>query len=145
MSTYQPEGRLSDPNMELHTDPRINPKMLKALAAMGLDKKGPSPTLTIESPLSAVTEVMAQMDAGFQGMYDALPNDLPGDESEPKVEQSEVTIKGVDGNDIALHVFRRADTKGQVLPCVVYTHGGEFNWQMRPRPHPPQAPGSDSI
>ena len=68
------------------------------------------------------------MAAAFEGMfgpfYEMLPNDLPGDESRPKVEQKDISIKGVDGNDLKLHVFRKAGAEREVLPCVIYMHGG---------------------
>ncbi|TKA71851.1 hypothetical protein B0A55_09828 [Friedmanniomyces simplex] len=123
-SDYKPEGRLGDDSMELASDPRTNRKLLQVLNAMGMDRRQPAPELTITSSMDDITAFMAQCDTSFQGMYDQLPNNLPGDEHQPKVDRSVKTIKGVDGNDIDLHIFRKAGTEGETLPGVVYTHGG---------------------
>jgi len=130
MSTYTPSGRLGDPNMDLNTDPRANPKLVKALAAFGLDKRQPQPDLTVDSPLSEITALMAQFDAMFGPLYDNLPLDLSSDKHEPKIVESEVMIKGVDGNDIKLHVFRKAGTEGEVMPGVLYMHGGQYDFPI---------------
>lgn len=53
-------------------------------------------------------------------MYQVMPCDLPGDDNRPKVSRKDITIKGVDGNDLKLHVFRRDDSANKKLPCVVY-------------------------
>ncbi|KAK3646289.1 hypothetical protein LTR56_008640 [Elasticomyces elasticus] len=121
---YKPEGRLGDDSMTLGTDPRTNRKLLHVLKGMGMDARQPAPVLTMSSPMEDITAFIGQNDTAFQGMYDMLPNDLPGDKDEPKVDHSTKTIKGVDGNDIAIHIFRKAVTEGETLPALVYTHGG---------------------
>ncbi|KAK5133777.1 hypothetical protein LTR08_007427 [Meristemomyces frigidus] len=124
MSSYKPAGRLGEPDMELHNEPRINPSLLKALAALGLDRKFPAPTETVNSSIAELSLWIGKGEEMIEGLYATIPNDLPGDANAPQVDRSEVTVKGPDGNDIALHVFRKAGTAGQTLPCVIYTHGG---------------------
>ena len=56
-------------------------------------------------------------------MYENLANDLPTDAYEPDVDVTTESIKGVDGNDFSLHIYKPALATGP-LPCVVYFHGG---------------------
>lgn len=53
----------------------------------------------------------------------AVPLDLPGDKDR-KVEMTEETIKGGDGQDMKVYVYRPTGQGDEKLPCVVYTHGG---------------------
>ncbi|EMC92416.1 hypothetical protein BAUCODRAFT_569828 [Baudoinia panamericana UAMH 10762] len=121
---YTPEGRLGNPKIQMADDPRLNRKLAEKLASLGLDKRQPEPELTASSPMEQIAATVGHYDAAFQRLYDSLPNDIPRDKDEPEVKHSTMTIKGPDNNDIALHVFRRADTEGQVLPGLLYTHGG---------------------
>ncbi|KAK3110192.1 hypothetical protein LTR53_015780 [Teratosphaeriaceae sp. CCFEE 6253] len=121
---YKPEGRLGDDSLELGSDPRINRKLLEALSSFGLDRRQPEPKLDRSSSIEDIGEFMGQCDAQFQGLYDIQPNELPEDKNEPKVDRSVKTIKGLDGKDIDLHIFRKAGTEGETLPAVIYTHGG---------------------
>jgi acetyl esterase/lipase len=57
------------------------------------------------------------------GLYEFLENDLPTDADEPKVDISEQTIKGVDGNDIKVYIYKPASAQ-EPLPAVLYFHGG---------------------
>jgi acetyl esterase len=112
-------GRLNDPEMDLRTDPRTNPRLLAALAAFGLDVAAGPPPISRSDP--GVTEFVGHAEEGFGGLYEALPNDLPGDGN--RVTQANEAIIGVDGNDIALHIYRPDGTPGP-LPCTIYVHGG---------------------
>lgn len=118
----RPAGRLADPGMGPGTDPRIDPRLLAVLAAFGLDAAAAPPPLTRETPVEELSEFIGQAEAGFEGLYEALPNELPGDD-DGRVTYSRQSIQGIDGNDIALHVFRPAGLAGS-LPCTVYLHGG---------------------
>lgn len=70
--------------------------------------------------MEIVQKMISKADRMGAQMYEALPLDLPGDDSRPKVTRKDITIKGVDDNDLKLHVFRRNDSANQKLPCVVY-------------------------
>ena len=92
------------------------------LAAFGLDgASAPSP-ITRADGQDAIAASTIEGEAGFEGLYEALPNELPGDDA-IEVEHSSRTITGVDGTEITLHVYRPAGTDGP-LPCTVYIHGG---------------------
>jgi acetyl esterase/lipase len=115
-------GRLEDPEVELRTDPRMHPRLLAALAVFGLDGRAAPPPVGREHPAESVAEFVGQSHEAFEGLYAALPNDWPG-EAPTEVEHATETLRGVDGNDIVLHVFRPAGTPGP-LPGLVYIHGG---------------------
>jgi acetyl esterase len=55
-------------------------------------------------------------------IFKTLPLDRAGD-SDIKVDESTEVIKGVDDNDIKLHIYRPTGVSGP-LPCLVYIHGG---------------------
>jgi acetyl esterase len=115
------QGRLHDPAMDLRTDPRMKPRLLAALAAFGLDAAAGPPPIDRTATPESVAELVGQQHAGFGGLYEALPNDLPGDDD--SVTFTTETIAGADGNDIALRIYRAAETSGP-LPCTIYVHGG---------------------
>lgn len=52
-----------------------------------------------------------------------LPLDMPEDANEIKVEMRKETIKGGDGQDMLIYIFRPEGQK-EDLPGVIYTHGG---------------------
>ena len=116
------EGRLADPDVELRTDPRLHPRLLAALAAFGLDGRAAGPPFDRSAGPDAVAEFVGASHAGFEGLYAALPNEWP-DEAPSGVTRRVETVRGVDGNDIPLYVYRPAGAAGP-LPCTVYIHGG---------------------
>lgn len=122
MAAARQPGRLSDPTMTLRTEPRLKPRLLEALAAYGLD--GPAAPAPVDRDVAhdALVDAVRQGHDGFEGLYEAMPNDLPGDESDGVVVTSE-TIRGADGNPVELRVYRPADATGP-LPGVLYLHGG---------------------
>lgn len=119
--TTSPElpGRLGTPNLELRDDPRADPRMLAAMAPIGLDVAPPPSPVTAESSLSDILESCMSAEAGFQMAFGMVnqPKETPG------VSSTIETIVGIDGNDITLHVHR-PDRADGLLPCVVHTHGG---------------------
>ena len=112
-------GRLGTPNLELRHDPRADPRMLTAMAAIGLDVAPPASPVTAESPLDEILENCMLAEAGFQMAFGMInqPSTTQG------VSSSIETITGVDGNDITLYIHRPDGADGP-LPCVVHTHGG---------------------
>lgn len=122
MATKQ-EGRLADPNMDLRTDPRINPDLLKAMTAVGLDAYAADPPVRRSDPHEQKLEYVKNLNNKFNALFDVLPNDLPDDYKRGNIDYMNETIKGVDNNDIILHIFRPAGLEGP-LPCVTYVHGG---------------------
>ncbi len=115
------QGRLADPARDLRTDPRTDPALLAALAAFGLDAAAGPPPLDRSAGAAAIAEFVGGAEAAFEGLYAALPNDLPGD-GKQAVTHSTETLAGPAG-EIVLHVARPAGVEGP-LPCTVYVHGG---------------------
>ncbi|MGY1807685.1 alpha/beta hydrolase fold domain-containing protein [Blastococcus sp. SYSU D00669] len=122
MARARQEGRLADPDVQLRTEPRVHPRLRDGLAAFGLDGHAAPPPFDKSADPAVIAEFVGQSHAAFEGLYAALPSDWP-DEVRADVTHSEETIRGVEGNDIALHVFRPAGVDGP-LPCTVYIHGG---------------------
>jgi len=113
-------GRLGRPELDLGTDPRSDPRMVAALAPLGLDKTGPPPPLGPGAPREALLEFCAAAEAGFEAVFEALMNGLPPVEG---IISSTQTIQGVDGNDIGLYIVRPSNVSGP-LPGVLQIHGG---------------------
>ena len=121
-TAYKAPGRLSDPEMAVKDDPRADPRLVQMLAMMGMDRPQPPSGLDSSTPMEQITAVMKASEEGFSAAY-GIPNELPGDNDEPEVKMETQTIKGVDGNDINLYIWRPTHVSGP-LPCVIYTHGG---------------------
>jgi acetyl esterase/lipase len=81
--------------------------------------------LTPTSPPEQIHRVLDHIDAHANGLHEGTPTFLPGDDDEARVEITTVHAPGVNGHNIALHLFRRADAIGP-LPAVVYLHGGSM-------------------
>ncbi|MGK5111758.1 alpha/beta hydrolase fold domain-containing protein [Geodermatophilus sp. CPCC 205506] len=116
------EGRLADTGIDLWSDPRLHPRLRAALAAFGLDGHAAPPPFDRGAAPDAVAEFVGQSHAAFEGLYAALPNEWPGETPSGVAHRIE-TVRGVDGNEIPLHVRRPAGTE-EPLPCTVYIHGG---------------------
>lgn len=69
-----------------------------------------------------MAEYVGGAHAAFEGLYAALPAEWPG-EAPVEVAYRAESVRGVDGNDIPLHIVRPADVAGP-LPGLVYIHGG---------------------
>lgn len=113
-------GRLADPDRTLGTDPRSDPRMVKAFEQFGLDGPGPEIPLTVDSPLEDRLAWALATEEGFAGLFDALAQGTPIAEG---VTTRTVTIAGGDGNDITLYISRPAEAEA-ALPAVVHLHGG---------------------
>lgn len=110
--------------MDLASDPRTNKKLLQTVSPFGADKNAPDPkNVTVETPIDELTAYMATAHHQTEALYGMLPNDLPGDEHEPRTDREDKSIPGPDGNTIKLHVYRPAGASGK-LPGVAYIHGG---------------------
>lgn len=116
------EGRLADPDVELRDDPRLHPGLRAGLAAFGLDGQAAPPPFDRSAAPEAIAAFVGEIHAGFEGLYAVVPADWPGEVRADVAYREEMT-RGVDGNDIPLHVFRPAGVDGP-LPCTVYIHGG---------------------
>jgi acetyl esterase len=113
-------GRLGTPNMELRDDPRADPRMIAAMAALGLDVAGPPAPVDATAPLEQLRAFAAEAEAGFGGAFETLITSLP-----PVTGVSRTTeeIRGVDGNPIKLFIHRPTTPRGSV-PGMLHIHGG---------------------
>ena len=113
---------LGSPPRDLRDDPRADPRMVAALAPFGLDRQSPPLPVSAASPREALLDYAAQTEASFGGLFDAL---LTGLAPVERISRESLTVKGEDGNDIALRIHRPAGRPGDAaLPCVVHFHGG---------------------
>src|SRR4051794_23821999 len=93
-------GRLGDPGRVLKTDPRVDPRLIAAMAPFGLDSTPPSAPLQADSPLPDKLAYVAKSEVGMEAVFAALSADLP---PIANVQRRTEVIKGVDGNDINLY------------------------------------------
>ena len=113
-------GRLGDPARTLKTDPRIDPRLLAALAPLGLDGPPPPVALGSDSPMKAKLDYLAASEAAMGGLFASVVADLP---PITNVARRVETIRGQDGNEIRLYIHSPLKAAGP-LPCVYHMHGG---------------------
>jgi acetyl esterase/lipase len=113
-------GRHADPESTLATDPRSDPRMVKALAEFGLDGRLPPIPLTVDSPLEERLALATMSEDGMGAVFDAFAKRAP---EVTGVATTTTTIAGHDGNDITLFISRPDGAAG-ALPAVVHLHGG---------------------
>ena len=112
-------GRLGNPNKTLGTDERADPRIIQALAAVGGLESAPTPV----DGNSSYEDCLAYCLEFEQGSALMHPQQLAAMPDFPFVVSSTEVIKGVDDNDITLHVHVPV-TRAGPTPCVVHTHGG---------------------
>ncbi|KAK4494661.1 hypothetical protein PRZ48_014017 [Zasmidium cellare] len=108
----------------LETDPRTSPALLKGLQPLSLGKDNSTPIPAPEASLESLEKIIATMSENFSPLWETFPNELPSDKDEPLVERSTIEVEGEDGNRITVYAFRPSAQKDQVLPGILYTHGG---------------------
>jgi len=113
-------GRLGDPNRSLRDDPRADPRMVAAFAALGAEGHPEATPVTADSPLEAQLEYAAAAEQGFEGLMAALVAGVP---PVAGVTSETVTITGPDGDELKLYVHRPTGASGP-LPCIYHVHGG---------------------
>jgi acetyl esterase len=119
--TSQSQGRFADPQRCPGTDPRADPRMVKAFARFGLDKLQPPGPVNRQSRRDAQLQFVSLVEAGLEAMCAAL---VPATRPEG-LAHTKVTVRGVDGNDLELYVSQPAKRTGP-LPCVIQLHGGSM-------------------
>jgi acetyl esterase len=87
-------GRLGDPNLELRSDPRADPRMVALFAPFGLDVRAADFPVNRQTPLEELLAAAAETEQGFDAVFGALLADVPRAEG---VESRTETITGVDG------------------------------------------------
>ena len=120
MTTPRLPGKLGDPTMVMNTDPRADPRMVAALAPLGLDGAPEAAPVDINSPIEALLEYAGLAEEGFGALGTVLSANAP---AITNVERRTQIIRGVDGNDISLYIHTPTDADGP-MPAVLHTHGG---------------------
>ncbi len=106
--------------MELRDDPRVDPRLVAALAPFGLDGAPEPAPVDAKSPIEAILEFASAAEAGFEGLFAAL---AAGASPVEGVTSTTRIITGVNGNDITLFVHRPDGETGP-LPGMLHIHGG---------------------
>ena len=106
--------------MTLADDPRADPRMIAALAPLGIGGAAEPLPLTPDMPLEHLHAFADEAEQGFGGLGEAL---LVGVAPVAGVSRSVEIIPGIDGNDITLYIHRPDDAEG-TLPGVLHLHGG---------------------
>ena len=120
MTTPHLPGRLGNPNSTLGTDPRADPRMIAAMAPIGLADRTPPQPVNLETPLEQLHEFNTMAEAGFEMLFSMMSADIPAIDG---IERTVEVITGVDGNDITLYIHRPEGATG-ALPGVLHLHGG---------------------
>jgi acetyl esterase/lipase len=113
-------GRLGNPDMTIADDPRADPRMLAAMAPIGLTEPTPAPPVNASSSIEDLLEFAAESESQMEMLFPILHAGLPDVSG---VDRSIEVIRGVDGNDITLYIHRPSASVG-VLPGLLHIHGG---------------------
>lgn len=113
-------GRLGNPDMTLKDDPRADPRMLAAMAPIGLDVAQEPLPFDHTAPLDALYEYCNMSEAGFGELGGILVGGLP---PVAGVTSTVEVIRGTDNNDITLFIHRPTNAEGP-LPGILHLHGG---------------------
>jgi acetyl esterase len=113
-------GRLGTPGLDIKDDPRADPRMIAAMALLGMDVAPPPSPVTAANSIDELLAYCVEAEMGFDALGGVVVANTP-----PVTGVTSYTevITGVDGNDINLYVHRPDEIDGP-LPCVVHTHGG---------------------
>jgi acetyl esterase/lipase len=112
-------GRLADPESTLGTDPRSDPRMVRALTQLGIEGHTPTAPLTVDSPLEDKRAFATMNEEVVGAVLAAFGQDVPAVEG---VTTTTTTITGEDGNDVTLYISR--PQASGALPALVHLHGG---------------------
>jgi acetyl esterase len=113
-------GRLGTPDMVLREDPRVDPRIVGALARFRMDGALRPSQLAIDASMEELYEYFLAGETGSEAMFGSMSDGVPPVDS---VDVIDVDIEGVGGHRIELRAHRPAAANG-VLPCVVHVHGG---------------------
>jgi acetyl esterase len=120
MTTPHLPGRLGNPDRTLANDPRSDPRMIAAMAPIGMADRTPPQPVTLDTPLESLHEFNTAVESAFDSMFSVFFDSLPAITG---VERSVEVIRGVDGNDITVYIHRPAGVQGP-LPGLLHLHGG---------------------
>ena len=113
-------GRLGNPDSLLNVDERLDPRILEAYKAAGMDGPPEDSPVSAESSYEECLAHCLEMESSSVMINMLASQNMP---EFPSVESTTETIKGVDDNDILLYIHRPKNVTGS-MPCIVHTHGG---------------------
>jgi acetyl esterase len=113
-------GRLGNPGLTLRADPRADPRMVAAFAAVGIGGPPEPVAVSATAPIEELRAWAAETEVGFEALFGAL---VDGALPVPGVTTETITVPARDGHQIALYVHRPTTASGP-LPCVYHIHGG---------------------
>lgn len=116
-----PPGRLGDTSMTLLTDPRTLPAIAHMAETAYFGRR--ASTAPWPEDIEEVHKIIESLDQEFNKVCRLVPLWVPGDDEEPDVEEEQVTIEGLDGNEILLYIVRPRSHMN-TLPGIMYIHGG---------------------
>lgn len=112
-------GKLGDPTLTIATDPRTDPRLAAAFE-LALAMPAPAVPNANSASFQECMEYCTAFEASAALLHPLAKKAMPGyDDVSSTVE----TIKGIDGNDITLHLHTPAQAN-EPGPCIVHTHGG---------------------
>jgi len=124
-SAVELPGRLGDPSLFIHTDPRTDPRIAAQMVAEGITAAADVDTSQFTTNAERARFVNEFELASAERKEDnprgagGVPADV-----EAKTVSTELTIGGVDGNEIRLVMKRPLGSETTPLPCYYHTHGG---------------------
>ncbi len=124
-------GRLGNPDLTMIEDPRLDPRVRRALAAA--PPGGPAaalPRVTLDSSYEHCLNWVSAMEQTLMGQDAAALAAMPAFED---VAERKEAIPGDDGRDIDLYLDMPKE-RGAKLPCIVHIHGGGMAFTTAQRP-----------
>jgi acetyl esterase len=106
----------------LKTDDRADPRIVTLLGYFGCSGRMPNPL--VDPATASLDDMREHCRKAELGIHTVLNMINPDVISRNNVSVSSVIIKGVDGNDITLHIHTPTDVKSSGIPCVYHIHGG---------------------
>ena len=113
-------GRLGNPDSLLNVDDRLDPRILAAFAAAGMDGPPEDSQVSSESSYEECLAHCLEMESSSEMVNMLASQNMPDFST---VESTTETIKGVDDNEIILYVHKPKNVEAD-KPCIVHTHGG---------------------
>lgn len=121
MTVHHPTlpGRLGRPDACLGTDPRTDPRIVAALAPLGLDGNAPAAPVLADAPLSTKLEFISAIEPRYEAMFEAWSAGLPPVEG---VVRSTEMVVGPDGT-VPIYIHR-PPASSTPHPAILHLHGG---------------------
>ena len=113
-------GKLGNPLMRLQEEPRLDPRIYKAMERLGLFAETPDLPVNIDSTIDEIRDFCNQAEMGYEHQSKITHADW---EPLAGVEVENRQILGSDGNEIDIFVHRPRNQVGP-LPGILHLHGG---------------------